>query len=59
VGQVPDARDPDKPAGQLYYLADDITESNNLYAQHPEIVADLTALLTRIQRDGRSRPDKP
>ncbi len=56
IRENPDARETDKPAGQLYNLKEDLGESNNLYDRHPDVVADLTALLTRIQRDGRSRP---
>jgi arylsulfatase A-like enzyme len=37
-----------EPVGQLYNLADDIGETRNLYAQKPEIVARLTALLEKI-----------
>lgn len=47
--------DPSAPAGQLYNLDEDLAESKNRYEQHPEIVARLTALLQKIQRDGRSR----
>jgi len=42
--------------GQLYNLAADIGETKNLYAQHPEIVAELTALLKKTVEDGRSTP---
>jgi arylsulfatase A len=42
--------------GQLYNLTKDIGETKNLYAQHPEIVAELTALLKRYVEDGRSTP---
>ena len=45
-----------EPKGQLYDLEADIDESENLWAEHPEIVAQLTALLERYQREGRSRP---
>ena len=37
---------PDGPAGQLYNLATDPLESENLYLKHPEIVARLRAKLT-------------
>jgi arylsulfatase A len=43
------------PQGQLYNLASDIGETKNLYAEHPEIVARLTAVLKKIVEDGRSR----
>ncbi|WP_345244733.1 arylsulfatase [Nibrella saemangeumensis] len=38
------------PIGQLYNLATDIAETTNLYQQHPEKVAELTGLLTRIRQ---------
>lgn len=44
------------PAGQLYNLAADPSESNNLYEQHPDKVAELKALLTRYQEQGHSQP---
>ena len=43
------------PPGQLYNLADDPAETSNLYHQHPDIVARLTARLGKIKQDGRSR----
>jgi len=43
-------------AGQLYQLADDLGETNNLYAEMPEVVAELAALLDRLAADGRSTP---
>jgi arylsulfatase A len=42
--------------GQLYNLATDPAETNNLYARHPQIVTELTALLKRYVQDGRSTP---
>jgi arylsulfatase A-like enzyme len=39
---------PGEPTGQLYNLHDDLAETNNLYLQHPEIVARLTAEMQRI-----------
>ncbi|HTP34561.1 MAG TPA: sulfatase-like hydrolase/transferase [Candidatus Acidoferrales bacterium] len=47
---------PGGPEGQLYDLSKDPEETVNLYQQHPEIVARLTALLERYRREGRSRP---
>ncbi len=44
---------PDAP-GQLYDLEADPGEANNLFGERPEIVARLSALLERYQRDGRS-----
>ena len=47
---------PANPPGQLYHLGDDLGETRNRYAEKPEIIARLTALLEQIQTNGRSRP---
>ncbi|MBI1896729.1 MAG: arylsulfatase [Acidobacteria bacterium] len=47
---------PGEPPAQLYNIARDPGETTNLYAQEPKVVARLTALLDRYQREGRSRP---
>lgn len=47
---------PGEPAGQLYNLAEDPGESRDLYAERPEVVAQLTRLLDAYRRDGRSAP---
>ncbi len=47
---------PGGPKGQLYNLAADPAEENNLWLQHPDIVARLTALLDLYKRQGYSRP---
>ncbi len=47
--------DPNQPPGQLYNLAEDLGERTNLYTRHPEKVAELKALLERIQAAGASR----
>ncbi|MEZ6070954.1 MAG: arylsulfatase [Pirellulales bacterium] len=44
------------PRGQLYNLAEDPTESNNLYLDRPDIVAQLTAVLNDVRDKGFSRP---
>lgn len=44
-----------EPKGQLYHLGKDPTEQNNVYAEHPEVVKALTALLNRYKETGRSR----
>lgn len=44
--------------GQLYNLDDDPGETTNLYTQHPEIVAELRALLESSKANGRSRPQQ-
>lgn len=46
---------PGGPTGQLYNLAVDLKESQNLYAQHPEIVERLMAELSRVRESGSSR----
>jgi arylsulfatase A-like enzyme len=43
-------------AGQLYQLADDPGEQKNLYAEEPEIVAELIAALKDQIANGRSTP---
>ena len=47
--------DPDSP-GQLYNLADDPGERNNLYSKYPEIVRELKGLLEASKKSGRSAP---
>jgi len=44
--------------GQLYNLAEDPLESDDLWEKRPEIVARLTALLEKYKKDGRSAPRK-
>jgi arylsulfatase A-like enzyme len=46
---------PGEPQGQLYNLTEDPAETKNVYAEHPKIVAELTELLERSQREGRTR----
>ncbi len=48
-------RDPKAP-GQLYHLEADPGETTNLYSKHPEVVAELKALLEQAQTSGRSAP---
>jgi arylsulfatase A-like enzyme len=43
-----------EPAGQLYNLVEDCSETGNLYAEKPEIVRRLAALLELYQKRGRS-----
>jgi len=42
--------------GQLFNLADDLGEKNDVAGQHPEIVKALSDLLTQVRQRGRSRP---
>jgi arylsulfatase A len=46
----------DGPSGQLYNLAADPGETENLWLKQPEQVKRLTAMLERIQQQGFSRP---
>jgi arylsulfatase A-like enzyme len=46
--------EPGGPRGQLYNLAQDAEEVNNVWLEHPDVVARLTALLDKYKRDGRS-----
>ncbi len=48
------ATPPDGHPAQLYDLAADIGETNNLYAAHPEIVERMTAVLEQLVSQGRS-----
>jgi arylsulfatase A-like enzyme len=50
-----DKPEPGGPGGQLYNLAVDPAETNNLWSSKPEIVKRLVKQLDRIQRAGRSR----
>ena len=43
------------PTGQLYNLAEDAGERNNLFLQHPDVVKRLTAELDEIVDGGSSR----
>ena len=49
---------PHQPQGQLYDLQADPAESNNLWAQNPQIVERLTNLLDKYKQQGYSRPKK-
>ncbi|MHC4910022.1 MAG: sulfatase-like hydrolase/transferase, partial [Planctomycetota bacterium] len=45
-----------EPGGQLYDLAADPGETTNVWADHPQVVARLTATLERYRTDDRSTP---
>jgi arylsulfatase A-like enzyme len=49
----------DAPRIQLYNLRDDIGETNNLAAKHPERVAELSARIDEILADSGARLPKP
>ena len=46
---------PGGPQGQLYDLAKDPEETDNVYLQHPDVVARLTAQLDHYRQQGYSR----
>lgn len=48
-----------RPWVQLYDMEQDVGERSNVCGAHPEVVSELTALLTRYVRDGRSTPGAP
>ncbi len=39
------------PSGQLYYLADDPSETTNVWDKHPDVVERLSRLLASVRRD--------
>jgi arylsulfatase A-like enzyme len=45
-----------QPLVQLYDLASDIGETRNVQAEHPDVVARLTALMEKYVENGRSTP---
>ena len=49
----------DSSPGLLYNLDDDLSQRQNHYAERPEVVARLRALLERYKADGRSTPGPP
>ncbi len=56
---VPNAKSPEAktlPAVQLYNMRSDPEEKNNLYDKFPEIVSELTAMITKQVKEGRSTP---
>jgi arylsulfatase A-like enzyme len=42
--------------GELYNLAEDLSETKNIVAAHPDVVADMAAKLEELKTKGRSRP---
>lgn len=53
------ATPPDGHPAQLYDLAADLGETKNLYADHPDLVAKMTARMEAIVAAGRSTPGAP
>jgi arylsulfatase A-like enzyme len=50
---------PHTQPGELHDLSTDPAERNNLYADHPDIVAKLKTLLEKYKSEGRSAPKVP
>jgi arylsulfatase A-like enzyme len=57
---IPEQASLEKPGlnrpGELYNLAEDISEERNVIREHPALVRELTALLETYRREGRSTP---
>jgi arylsulfatase A-like enzyme len=49
----------DSPPIQLYDMEADVSERSNVQADHPDVVRDLTKLLTKYVKEGRSTPGGP
>jgi arylsulfatase A-like enzyme len=56
TGDGAPSKDTSLPPGQLYNIAADPAEENNVYERHPDVVKRLSALLDRYQSEGRSTP---
>jgi hypothetical protein len=50
------ASEPPTKPNIVFSLAQDISETNNVAAAHPDRVKEMTGLLQRIRENGRSRP---
>lgn len=46
----------DQHPAQLYHLSADLAETKNLYAEKPEVVAEMMKLLEKLVAEGRSTP---
>ena len=55
----PDALAEERPPLQLYQVDEDPGETNNLQAEHPEMVTELRNRVERYVRTGRSTPGEP
>ncbi len=55
----PGEEPPGSPAYQLYDLDADIGERRNLIDEHPDVAAELSALLSKYVTEGRSTPGTP
>ena len=59
IPRDPQAAKQGLPTIQLYDMKDDVGERQNVQAEHPQVVKDLTALLEQYVARGRSTPGKP
>ena len=59
VPRDPQAATQGLPSIQLYNLANDIGEQDNVKDKHPDVVDRLTQLLEKYAREGRSTPGTP
>jgi arylsulfatase A len=50
---------PHSQPGELFNVRQDRSQRQNRYAEHPEVLRELKALLERYKRDGRSTPGAP
>lgn len=48
--------EPGEPKGQLYNLADDPAETENLYQERPDVVRELEQQLARVRQADQTRP---
>lgn len=55
----PGSKSPTSPNLQLYHLGQDLAESRNLAAEHPEKVAEMQALFEKLISNGRGTPGAP
>ena len=45
-----------EPTGQLFNLSEDLSETNNLWQKHPEIVEQLESILRKSKEAGKTQP---
>lgn len=50
--------DPETTPGLLFNMKTDIKQEYNVYDEHPEIVAELAAILKKYREEGRSVPER-
>ena len=47
-----------EPTGQLFNLSEDLSETNNLWQKHPEIVEQLESILRKSKEAGKTQPNE-